>query len=37
MKEVFSDITGEMDRSLREVLRRYTIAELAEKLHPKAL
>ncbi|MEC0180798.1 Rrf2 family transcriptional regulator [Paenibacillus peoriae] len=37
MKEVFLDITGEMDRSLREVLRRYTITELAQKLHPKAL
>lgn len=33
MKEVFSALTAEMDNSMREVLGRYTIADLAERLH----
>jgi Rrf2 family protein len=37
MKEVFSDITAEMDRSLREVLSRYTIADLVRRMCPKTL
>ncbi|HWO76882.1 MAG TPA: Rrf2 family transcriptional regulator [Bacillus sp. (in: firmicutes)] len=37
MKAVFSDITNEMEESMREVLRQYTIADLAERLHEKAL
>jgi Rrf2 family transcriptional repressor of oqxAB len=36
MKAAFTDITNEMDQSLREVLSRYTIADLAERLHAKA-
>ncbi|QYR21527.1 Rrf2 family transcriptional regulator [Paenibacillus sp. sptzw28] len=35
MKEVFSDITAEMDQSLREVLSRYTIADLVRRMSPK--
>ncbi|WP_199615629.1 RrF2 family transcriptional regulator [Paenibacillus alkalitolerans] len=37
MKAAFSDITDEMDRSMREVLSRYTIADLAERLHAKVV
>lgn len=33
MKELFTGITNEMSRSMREVLGRYTIADLAEKLN----
>ncbi|TJY42692.1 Rrf2 family transcriptional regulator [Cohnella pontilimi] len=31
MKAAFQELTQEMDRSLREVLRRYTIADLSDK------
>ncbi|MFC3769789.1 Rrf2 family transcriptional regulator [Paenibacillus sp. GCM10012303] len=33
MKAIYSEITGEMDRSMREVLGRYTIADLAKRLN----
>lgn len=32
MRETFSDITDEMERSMRGVLGRYTIADLAERM-----
>lgn len=35
MKAAFSDITAEMEESMRRVLGRYTIADLAERLHSK--
>jgi Rrf2 family protein len=37
MKAVFSDITNEMDQSLRELLSRYTIDDLAGRIYPKTL
>jgi Rrf2 family transcriptional repressor of oqxAB len=36
MKATFSDITAEMEKSMCQVLSRYTIADLAERLHAKA-
>jgi Rrf2 family transcriptional regulator, repressor of oqxAB len=36
MRAAFSDITDEMEQSMRQVLSRYTIADLAERLHAKA-
>jgi Rrf2 family transcriptional repressor of oqxAB len=36
MKAAFQELTQEMDRSLREVLRRYTIADLSDRTKPVA-
>lgn len=33
MKAIFSDLTAEMDRSLLEVLNRYTVGQIAERAH----
>lgn len=33
MKSIFADITAEMDRTLLELLGRYTIGQLAERAH----
>ncbi|MFD0693357.1 RrF2 family transcriptional regulator [Paenibacillus sp. GCM10027628] len=35
MKAAFSDITDEMEQSIRQVLGRYTIADLADRLHTR--
>lgn len=33
MKAAFSDITAEMEQTMHQVLSRYTIADLVERLH----
>ena len=33
MKAIFSDLTAEMDRSILDVLGRYTVGQIAERAH----
>ncbi|MCI3919610.1 Rrf2 family transcriptional regulator [Paenibacillus sp. TRM 82003] len=33
MRDAFCDLTNEMERGMREVLGRYTIADVADRLH----